>query len=138
MILPEPIARRTRATAVLRRPVPRNSEVVSAIEKRLARDSEGCWGLGSVRMLTALVHFQFGEQLPAEPVFRKHAFDGVVAQLCRMLGANLRYGAIFLAALPAGVAHVLLVRFLLAGEDDLGGIDHHDKSACIQMRGVNG
>src|SRR5689334_19718034 len=98
MILPDPIARRTRATAVLRRPVPRNSEV-SAIEK-LTRDRERRGILGSVRVLAALVDFQFREQLRAEAVLRNHAFHGVVDQLLGMTRANLRDGAILFATLP--------------------------------------
>ena len=57
---------------------------------------------------------------------------------CRMsfsgcLARNLGNGGVFLAAFPAGIAHVFLGGFLLAGEPDLFGVDDNDKIAGVEV-----
>src|SRR5881396_583302 len=73
--LPVPGTRRTRATLVLRRPVPKNALVLcSAIKLHRER----LWFLCGVRVLWSAINFQLGDDLPAEAVFRDHAAYGAL------------------------------------------------------------
>ena len=94
--------------------------------------------LGGVRMLVAFVHFELGHQHPAQPVLGNHAPHGVGDELLGLLGANLLDGPVSLAAFPAGIAHELLLGLLLAGEEDLLGVDDDDEVAGIQVRRIDG
>jgi hypothetical protein len=48
---------------------------------------------------------------------------------------NLFHGPILFAASPAGVRHVLLVGFLLAGDAHLFGVHDHHEIAGVQVGG---
>ena len=89
-------------------------------------------------VLVALENFQLGQQLVAEPVLRNHPLHRVHDQPFRLLLAHLGHRGVLLAALPAGIAHVFLGRFLFAGQADLLRIDDHHKIAGVQMRRVDG
>jgi hypothetical protein len=91
-----------------------------------------------VIVLRALEHFELGQKLTAEAVLGNHALDGVFDQKFRVLGADLFDGLVFFAALPAGIAHVFLGGFLLAGDLDLFGIDDDDEVTGVEVRGIDG
>src|SRR2546426_8969084 len=84
-------------------------------------------------MIASLVHLQLGEQPVTEAIFGNHAFDRMQDKALRMTGADLGNALEPLAALPAGIGHVLLVRFLLAGDDDLFSVDDDDEVAGVEV-----
>ena len=86
-----------------------------------------------MRVLGALVDFELGEQMAAKAILGNHPFDRVHDKLFRIALANLSHAAIALAAFPAGVAHEKLLGFLLAGHEDLLGIDHHYEIARVEV-----
>src|SRR5437588_1436345 len=120
--LPEPWANRTRATAVLRRPVPANSEVlVSAIEisgvaDRLARNLQRSRLLCGVRMFGSFINLQLRHQHATEAIFRDHAANSVSDELFGVLCPHLCDRPEPLATLPSRIAHELLVSLFFAGE----------------------
>ena len=88
-------------------------------------------------MLVAFVNFELGQQHAPEAVLGNHALDGAVNEHLGLLRAHLRDGGVFLAALPAGIAHVFLGRLLLAGDADLLGVDDDDEVAGIEVRRID-
>src|SRR5258706_14481133 len=105
-ILPVPLAKRTRATAVLRRPVPRNwgtcalGTLISAILRNqwlkvggewlrpgLLGWGQRCRLLGGVGVLAAFVHFKLRHQDAAQSVLLHHPAHGVRDQIFRLLRA---------------------------------------------------
>ena len=87
-------------------------------------------------MLGTGIHMQVAVEGSTQTVFRKHAADGVFKYALGVFGENLLRGGLALAAGISGIALVDLVGHLLAGEDNLLGIDDDDIVAAIHMRGV--
>ena len=69
-----------------------------------------------MRMLVTCVEVKVVDELRAETVLRKHAFDSHPYEFGRFLCENLLRGAETLSARISGMAHVHLVGHLLAGE----------------------
>src|SRR6187399_740370 len=114
-ILPWPGRRNTRATALLRRPVPRfcvNAAGISSPVRFLLLRSQRHRLLSLVRMLGSGVYLEFGHHLLAELVFRQHTGYG---KLHHPDGAFSPHpgGALFLESTRvAGVVAIHLVAFL--------------------------
>ena len=89
-------------------------------------------------VLRAFVNFELGEQHATEAILGNHAFDGVRDEMLGLASAKTLDGRIFFAALPTGVRHVFLGGFFFAGDLDLLGVDHDDKVARVEVRGVGG
>src|SRR5262245_59924813 len=89
-------------------------------------------------MLVTLVDLEGAHPLALQGAALQHALD---RQLDSALGElaveNLARGGLLDAARVAGVAVVDLVRRLIAGEDDLLGIDDDDVVAAVDVRGVD-
>src|SRR4051812_32497517 len=56
-------------------------------------------------------------------------------QFFRIALPNFRHSAIPFATFPAGIAHKKLFSFLLAGQQNLLGIDYDHKITRVEMRG---
>ena len=91
-----------------------------------------------MRVLGAFVNVQLGQNGATQPVVHDHALDRAFDDQLRMATpAGLgRFGVV--AADITGVAHVLLLRFLLAGKDGLFGVDDNDVIAGIDVSGEDG
>jgi hypothetical protein len=91
-----------------------------------------------VRVLVAGVDKEFLEHFTAEAVLWQHAFDSSFDDGIRATAEEI-LGDLFL--LPAGVTgeiDVDLVFQLVTGKYNLVGVDHYDKVAAIDVRGVIG
>ena len=99
---------------------------------------QGCGLLGGVGVLVAFIDFQLGHEHTTEAVFGNHAANRVSDEFFRLLGADLRYRSVFLAALPAGITHERFVRLLLSGQPDFGRVDHDHEIARIEVRCIDG
>src|SRR5256885_11283253 len=137
-VVPSPGFRITRATDVLRLPVPRycaNSLIGrprSWLELQLGRR------LCLVRVLGAGVDLQLVDLGAREAVPREHALDRLAQHLGR---PALELVAERPAAQAARVARVTvghLVVELVAGDGDLLGVDDHHEDARVDVRGVLG
>src|SRR5262245_59480358 len=127
VMLPVPVARRTRATAVLRRPVAQmycfvaaGVGVGSGIDLQLLRF------LRLVRMLAPLVDLQLEDHAAPQPVTRKHVLDGVAHHLVGMLREPRLERDLDLAARVSREPLVLLLLRLLPRKPDLVGVDDDD------------
>ena len=86
-------------------------------------------------MLGAAVDVQAGQRILGDDVAGQHAADG---QLHGQLGLLLHQQAVLgllEAADPAGVAAVVLLLQLLAGQNSLLGVDDHDEVAAVGVGG---
>src|ERR1051326_2810427 len=118
-VAPSPGRRITRATDVLRLPVPR----YWAIWLKLLLQVQGTGLLRGVRMVRARVDLQLRQLLPREPVLREHSLHGLPDHLGRAPLELLTQRA---AAEPARVARVPVVALLVelrARHVDLLGVD---------------
>src|SRR3954462_2349218 len=106
----------TRATDVLRLPVPRYC-AMSAIERELLRR------LRLVRMLGTGVDLELGELRRGELVLRQHALDGLADDLGRTAVELFPHRPRLEATGKAGVAVDHLLVELLTGEVDLLRVD---------------
>src|SRR4051812_26480933 len=113
MISPSPGRSRTRAIAVLRRPVPekKDAEVMDG-----SSSGERLRPLGLMRMVRAGVDLELAELLAAEPVPRKHPLDGSPDDLLGTTLEELPERLLLEALGMAAVADVQL-RFLLVARD---------------------
>src|SRR3712207_2151950 len=107
---------RTRATAVLRRPVAAiSSGICASVWLSLLRGRE--FGrfriLRSMRMLRASVDLQLGDHSAAETVVRDHAPDCLLNEQFRMAGATIAEALALVATDITGEAHVALLNVLL-------------------------
>jgi len=91
-----------------------------------------------VRVLVALVDVQLGDDRAAEAVVGNHSLDGTFDNEFGMATAAGLGRLGLVATDETGVAHVLLLDFLLAGKDGLFGIDDNDVIAGIDVGGENG
>ena len=91
-----------------------------------------------MRMLGALVNVQLAQNGTTETVVHDHALDGAFDDELGMAGAAVlgRLGVV--ATDEAGVAHVFLLRFLLAGEHSFFGVDDNDVIAGVDVIGEDG
>src|SRR4051812_20666215 len=111
VILPEPFFRNTRATLLLRRPVPLfHSPII-----RGSSDFQRLGLLGAVRMLGAAVHLQLLDHGVAQRALGQHALDGLLERAAGVLGLHFPEGLLADAAGVAGVPVVDLVGLLAAG-----------------------
>jgi len=91
-----------------------------------------------MRMLVSLVNVELAQNGTTEAIVRDHPLDRAFDdQLGMATAARLRRLTV-MAADETGEAHVLLLRFFLAGKNGLFGVDHNDVIAGIDMVGVNG
>jgi len=84
-------------------------------------------------MFRPRIDLELGQQARTEPVLGQHPLHSVEDQPLRVLGSHLLDRAIAFAAFPAGVRHILLGAFFVAGQADLGGVHHHHEVAEIQV-----
>src|SRR6476661_4772430 len=134
VILPVPFFRKTRATLLLRRPVPlfHSPIIVGSLQFQRLRL------LGGVRMLRAAVHLQLLDHRVAERALGQHALDGLLQRAAGVPGLHVAEVGLADAAGEAGVAVVLLVELLGAGDPELGGVDDDDEVAGVDVRRVDG
>jgi len=84
------------------------------------------------------IYMEVAEELGSQAVLREHPFDGLLDHCGGLLDEELARRGDALAAGVPGVADILLVVHLVAGEDHLGGIDDDHIVAAIKMGGVVG
>src|SRR5579885_1055035 len=110
-MLPAPGIRRTRATAVLRRPVAQMMFFFSAMIKIrvFALDFDRLRPLRHVGMLGAAVDLQLSEQLPAQAILRKHPFH---RRFNKPLGTSFQEPARRRGADAAGVLGMSMVELV--------------------------
>src|SRR3954454_5227695 len=134
VIWPVPFFMKTRATLLLRRPVPlfHSPIIVGSLQFQRLRL------LGGVRMLRAAVHLQLLDHGVAERALGQHALDGLLECAAGMLGLHVAEVGFTDAAREARVAVILLVELLRAGDPELGGIDDDDEVAGVDVRRVDG
>src|SRR4051812_4388686 len=119
----------TRATDVLRLPVPRYC-AMSAIERELLRRLRLVW------MLWAGVDLELGELRRGELVLRQHALDGFANDLGRPAIELLAHRPRLQAAREARVPVDHLLVELLAGEVDLLRVDDDHEVTRVDVRRV--
>src|ERR1700730_5875842 len=130
---PSPGWMRTRATAFLRRPVPR-WKMSANLEVSLGVEGEGLRLLSLVPMLGTCVNAKAGEHIRAQRVVLEHPLDCVHQRLNCVHLLGLLQGAPAQAAGVAAVVRVFLGPELGAGHLDFGGIDDHHVVAAVQVR----
>ena len=91
-----------------------------------------------MRVLRALVDVQLAENGATEAVVGDHSLDGAFDDKFGMTTATGLGRLGLVATDETGVAHVLLLDFLLAGEDGFLGVDDDDMVTGIDMGGENG
>jgi len=87
-------------------------------------------------MLLAGENLQLGEHLTSEAILGKHTLDGVLHYEIRTAFLHLSNAQVLFATDVAAIEHVLLLFYLLAGQNDLVGIDNDDEIAGIDVRRV--
>src|SRR5918997_6541684 len=131
VIAPSPGNSLTRATAVLRLPVPLYKASAMFTSPRILLRV-----LSGVRMLGARVDLQLPHLLTGEPALRHHPVDGLAHDL---LGAALEHplvARLLHAARVARVPPVHLLLGLLARDDHLLRVHHDHEVAHIDVGGV--
>ena len=98
--------------------------------------SIGCRLLGRVRVIGARVDLELRELLAREPVAGQHPLDRDADDLFGAALEHVVQRALLDAAGVAGVAVVLLVRALVAGDRDLLGVHDDDEVARVAVRRV--
>src|SRR5687768_3200675 len=133
VILPLPFLRKTRATLLLRRPVPLfHSPIIEG-----SSDFQRLGLLGGVRVLRAAVHLELLDHGVAERALGQHALDGLLERAAGVLGLHVAEVGGVDAARVARVAVVHLVDFLRAGDAKLAGVDHDYVVAGIDVRRID-
>src|ERR1700732_3347290 len=132
---PSPGWMRTRATAFLRRPVPR-WKMSANLELSLGIEGERLRLLCLVPMLGTGVNAKTGEHIRAQRVVLQHPFHRIHEREGGDDLLGLLQGAPAEADGVAAVVRVFLGAELRAGDLDLGGVDHHDVIAAVQVRRV--
>src|SRR4051812_38065271 len=130
-ISPSPGSSRTRAIAVLRRPVP---EKKAGLAIDGSSSGERLRPLGLMGMVGAGVDLQLAQLLDAETVPRKHAFDGPSDDLLGAPLEEMSEGLLLVALGMAAVPDVQLGFFLVAGHCDPRGVEDDDVVARIEVR----
>lgn len=138
MILPVPGLIRTRATAVLRRPVPRKSEVfVVALIVLYKLTFKRDWVLCFMRMFLGGEQFKSFHHLARELVLWKHAFNSVLKNEVRAFFEHVfDIDSVFVATVT-GVEHIFFVGHFFTGKLNLVGINDDNVVAAINVRCVN-
>src|ERR1700722_17742719 len=144
-----------RATAVLRRPVPK---CWTNPATQIPFLTAGCWGLtagrgktfGALRdrqfqrllrlmgMLVACIDLQLAVHLFAELVLREHSRDCVLDHLSWTRGAHAGGADFGEAARITGVAAIKFLAFLAAGELYFCRVNHDDVIPSVQEGGIGG
>src|SRR4051794_24660401 len=130
-VVPSPGRRMTRATDVLRLPVPR----YWAIWLKSLLQIQGLRVLRLVRVLRACIDLQLGDLPARKLVLREHALDGAPEDLRR---ASLELLAKRPALQPARIAGMAVVRLLVElvpRHDDLLCVHDDDEVARVHVRG---
>jgi hypothetical protein len=99
---------------------------------------QGLGILGGVRMFGTGVDLELFQRPPPEGALRQHAPYRPANGLFRPGGQELGIGPAGQASRVPAVAVVELLVGLVGGHDDLGGIDHDDVIAHVEMGGENG
>src|SRR5260370_10916027 len=139
---PFPGLKKMRATAVLRRPVPRYCTIFNGTRYYLSyfqlfyAHRHGL--LGHMRVLIAGIDLQFPVHLLAELGLREHAKNGVLDHAVRPGGADTPDAHFHQTPAVAGEMPIELVLFLFSGKPNLGRVDDHHVVAGIQTRRVAG
>src|SRR5262249_42480241 len=139
VISPWPGRMRTRATEVLRLPVPQNtlpSRFISALTLALAaaRPSHQRHGLLClVRVVWPRVHLELGGEPATQAILREHPLDRLAHEPGRMPIEDLLRARPPDAARVPGVAHVGLIAELLPGEPDALRVHHDHEVAGIDV-----
>src|SRR5487761_912375 len=122
---PSPGWMRTRATAFLRRPVPR-WKMSANLDVSLGVEGERPRLLSLAPMLGTCANAKAGERIRSQGVVLEHSLDGIHQREGGIDLLGLLQGAPAEAAGVAAVVRVFLGPKLGAGHFDLGGVDHHD------------
>ena len=88
-------------------------------------------------MLFPCVNFELGEHLPGKTILGEHPLTRVLDDEIRLAGLHLRNAEVFFATYVTTVEHILLLLFLLTGQDDLVGIDDNYEIARVHMGRVS-
>src|SRR5687768_17190447 len=135
-ISPSPGIRRTRATAVLRRPVPvLNAGVVAMLSPP---SGERLRPLGLMGMVGTGVDLQLAQLLGAEARMGQHALDRAPHDLLRAPLEQLAEGLCLEALGVTAVAHVRLGGELRRAHRDLLRVQHDHVIAAVEVRGPGG
>lgn len=91
-----------------------------------------------MRVLGAFVNVQLAQNGTTEAIVRDHALDGAFNDQFGMTATAgfRRFGV--MSTDVAGVAHVLLLDFLLAGKHGFFGVDDNDVIAGVDVSGEDG
>src|SRR5438067_7682812 len=135
MTRPSPGVRRTRATAVLRRPVPRvmlsaNLDVPPGVE------ADGLGLLGAMAVLGPGVDAQALQHVGAERVVLQHAADGIGDREGRVALHLVAQRTGAQSTRVAGVAGIRLPVQLATGDQHARGVDHDHVVAGVEVRRV--
>ena len=90
-----------------------------------------------MRMLGAFIDVKFAKNGPAEAVVGNHALDGAFDDELGMTGPAGLGSLGLVSADVTGVAHVLLLGFLFAGEDGFFGVDNDNMVTGIDVVGID-
>src|SRR6266699_1798200 len=123
---------RTRATAFLRRPVPRRNKSAN-LQVSLLVEGQGLRLLCLVPMLGTGVDTKTGEHIRTEGVALEHPLHRVGQREGRVDLLGALQGTRPQATGVAAVVRVLLVAELGARHLDLGGVDHHYVVTGVQV-----
>jgi hypothetical protein len=96
-------------------------------------DGHLLWLLRGVRMLSAAINFQLGEEAATEPILRQHPAHRGLDQALRLISEHLARGSRADAARIGRVAMVQLILGLRAGKLDLRRIDDDNEIAGVLM-----
>src|SRR5258708_5471156 len=132
VILPSPGWIRTRATAFLRRPVPR-LKVSAKIDVSPRVECDLLRLLGHVLVIGPGVDAKAGEHVSPQRVPLEHALHRVGDRKCRVELLGLAQRSPAEPAWVAAVVGVLLGGHLRAGDLHLGGVDHDHVVAGVQV-----
>ena len=88
-------------------------------------------------MLFPCVNFELGEHLPGKTILGEPPLNRVLDDEIRLAGLHLRNAEVFFATYVTTVEHILLLLFLLTGQDDLVGIDDNYEIARVHMGRVS-
>ena len=89
-----------------------------------------------MRMVRACIYFYIAEEHAAEPIMRKHAFNGAFERLGRMTGKKFFKRKVFEVADKTGIVVVHLLLLFSAGNRNFVRVDDDDVIARVLVRRI--